>query len=110
MRCAAQSLTTPNTTYRERSKTNFIHCRTTSKLATKSGIISWHTDNPTVTSRPVERQLRPLLDEIGQERDVTSVVDAYQPSASSQISADGTTAYAMVTFALNDEITALIAR
>lgn len=65
----------------------------------KSGIIAWHTDNPTVTSRPVERQLRPLLDEIGQERDVTSVVDAYQPSASSQISADGTTAYATVTFA-----------
>ena len=63
-----------------------------------SGTIVWHTASGTVRAPAVENQLRQALTEIAKAPSVTSVTSPYASAEAGQISKDGHTAYATVTY------------
>jgi len=64
-----------------------------------SGTIVWHAGSGTVRAAVVEQQLSHALAEIATAPGVTSVTSPYASTGASQISADGHTAYAVVSYA-----------
>jgi RND superfamily putative drug exporter len=63
-----------------------------------SGTVVWHTTSGTVRSPGVETQLDHALDQIARGPGVTSVTSPYGSAGAAQISHDGHTAYATVTY------------
>ncbi|MFF9311946.1 MMPL family transporter [Streptomyces sp. NPDC014748] len=68
-------------------------------LGGDSDTVVWHTDSGTVRAADVEQTMTRTLDRIETLPGVASVVSPYQGRGAGQISADGHTAYATVTFA-----------
>ncbi|MER7516397.1 MMPL family transporter [Streptomyces sp. NPDC126499] len=62
-----------------------------------SDTIVWHTDRGSVRAAAVEERMTDVLDEVAELPGITSVTSPYE-SAPGQISEDGRTAYATVTF------------
>ncbi|GAA3390561.1 MMPL family transporter [Streptomyces roseoviridis] len=62
-----------------------------------SDTIVWHTDRGSVRAAAVEERMTDMLDEVAELPGITSVISPYD-SAPGQISEDGRTAYATVTF------------
>ncbi|MEV3927865.1 MMPL family transporter [Streptomyces sp. NPDC049944] len=67
-------------------------------LGGDTGTVVWHTPGSTVRDAGVERTMTRTLHTIGALPGVGDVADPYGTSAQGQISADGRTAYATVTF------------
>jgi len=67
-------------------------------LGGDSDTVVWHTSPGTVRSSDVEQTMTRALDKISTLPGVASVVSPYEGQGSGQISADGRTAYATVTF------------
>ncbi|MGQ4386116.1 MMPL family transporter [Streptomyces sp. SAS_270] len=67
-------------------------------LGGDSDTVVWHTTPGTVRSADIEQTMTRTLDRIADLPGVASVVSPYQGSGASQISGDGRTAYAVVTF------------
>ncbi|MFF9014612.1 MMPL family transporter [Streptomyces sp. NPDC014870] len=65
-----------------------------------SNTIVWHTDKGTVRAAGVEQRMTEMLDEVAELPGIASVTSPYGPgpAAQAQISEDGHTAYAAVTF------------
>ncbi|MET7467462.1 MMPL family transporter [Micromonospora sp. NPDC005686] len=61
--------------------------------------IVWQVDQGKVTDPAVQQRISAMLSEVSRVPEVTSVVSPYQPGNELQISADGRTAFATVTFA-----------
>lgn len=71
------------------------------RFPTRSGdvdTIAFKVSSGTVTADPVQRAIDTLLDDIATVPSVVSIVSPYAPEGASQISADGTIAYATVTY------------
>lgn len=60
--------------------------------------IVWQVDDGSVTDSDVRQRIEPMLDEVARQPDVGSVTSPYDPAGATQISADGSIAYAQVTF------------
>ncbi|MEV3858010.1 MMPL family transporter [Streptomyces sp. NPDC050095] len=69
-----------------------------SGLGGDSDTVVWHIDGSTVRAADVETAMSNTLAEIGKLPGVSSVVSPYATQGAGQISADGHTAYATVTF------------
>ncbi|MDI3386138.1 MMPL family transporter [Streptomyces sp. B-S-A8] len=67
-------------------------------LAGDSNTVVWHTDEGTVDAAGVQQTMTRTLDEIARLPGVASVVSPYHADGAGQISRDGHTAYATVTF------------
>ncbi|MER5179998.1 MMPL family transporter [Streptomyces sp. NPDC002896] len=67
-------------------------------LGGDSGTIVWHTDRGTVRAADVEQTMTRTLDRIADLPSVASVTGPYTGPGAAQISRDGRTAYASVTF------------
>ncbi|MDI3423223.1 MMPL family transporter [Streptomyces luteolus] len=67
-------------------------------LAGDSNTVVWHTDTGTVDAAGVQQTMTRTLDEIARLPGVASVVSPYHAEGAGQISRDGHTAYATVTF------------
>ncbi|MER6352266.1 MMPL family transporter [Streptomyces sp. NPDC001634] len=67
-------------------------------LAGDSDTVVWHTTPGTVRAADVEQTMTRTLDRIANLRGVASVTSPYEGSHNGQISGDGRTAYATVTF------------
>ncbi|MDI3408469.1 MMPL family transporter [Streptomyces cavernicola] len=68
------------------------------ELAGDSNTVVWHTDDGTVDAAGVQQTMTRTLDEIARLPGVASVVSPYHADGAGQISRDGHTAYATVTF------------
>ncbi|MFJ1585572.1 MMPL family transporter [Streptomyces sp. NPDC088197] len=60
--------------------------------------VVWHVDSGTVRDASVRARLDPALADIARQKDVGQVVSPYDPAGAAQISKDGRTAYATVTY------------
>ncbi|MGY0491618.1 MMPL family transporter [Streptomyces sp. WG-D5] len=69
-----------------------------SGLGGDSDTVVWHIDGSTVRADDVEKTMTNTLDEIADLPGVASVTSPYTAGGAGQISADGATAYATVTF------------
>ena len=63
-----------------------------------SATVVWQTSQGTVRDATVRERMTPVLDKIAKSPSVTSVTSPYEPRGARQISADGRTAYAQVSF------------
>nr|WP_308012130.1 MMPL family transporter [Streptomyces acidipaludis] len=76
--------------------------------------VVWHVDSGSVRSAAVRQRIEPVLARISHQKDVGTVVSPYDPAGAAQISKDGRTAYATVTYTKlgndmsNDQATLLI--
>ncbi|MEU6388980.1 MMPL family transporter [Streptomyces sp. NPDC046939] len=70
-----------------------------SGLGGDSDTVVWHMENSTVRAADVETAMSNTLTQIGELPGVSSVVSPYEDRGAGQISADGHTAYATITFA-----------
>ncbi|MFI0898848.1 MMPL family transporter [Streptomyces sp. NPDC020983] len=64
----------------------------------ESDTVAWHTDSGTVKDPAVKDRIVPMLEKIRHQKDVGQVVSPYDPAGATQISKDGKTAYARVTY------------
>ncbi|NJP42756.1 MMPL family transporter [Streptomyces sp. PRB2-1] len=64
----------------------------------ESDTVVWHTDAGSVKDPAVRDRIAPVLDRIRHQKDVGKVVSPYDPAGAAQISKDGRTAYATVTY------------
>jgi RND superfamily putative drug exporter len=64
----------------------------------ESDQVVWHTDSGSVRDAAVRERMTGVLDEIRHQKDVGQVVSPYDPAGAGQISKDGRTAYARVTY------------
>jgi RND superfamily putative drug exporter len=60
--------------------------------------VVWHTDTGSVRDASVRQRIDPVLAKIAKQQDVGSVGSPYGPAGAAQISKDGRTAYATVTY------------
>lgn len=60
--------------------------------------VVWHVDSGTVRDASVRQRIDPALAEIARQKDVGTVVSPYDKAGAAQISRDGRTAYATVTY------------
>jgi RND superfamily putative drug exporter len=60
--------------------------------------VVWHVDSGSVRDSAVRQRLDPVLAKIAEQKDVGQVVSPYDPAGAAQISKDGRTAYATVTY------------
>jgi RND superfamily putative drug exporter len=60
--------------------------------------VVWHVDSGSVRDNSVEQRIDPVLAKISRQADVGKVVSPYDPAGAAQISKDGRTAYATVTY------------
>ena len=60
--------------------------------------IVWHVDNGTVGDPAIQSRISAMLDEVARTPQVSSVASPYTTAGAAQISRDGRTAYATVTF------------
>ncbi|MFC7310392.1 MMPL family transporter [Streptomyces monticola] len=67
-------------------------------LSGDSNTVVWHTGDGTVNAAAVQQTMTRTLDEVAQLPGVASVVSPYHADGAGQISRDGHTAYATVTF------------
>ncbi|WP_338700825.1 MMPL family transporter [Streptomyces sp. Q6] len=67
-------------------------------LGGDSDTVVWHTDTSTVRAADVETAMSNALGQVAKLPGVSSVVSPYENAGAGQISADGRTAYATVTF------------
>ncbi|WP_407640302.1 MMPL family transporter [Actinacidiphila rubida] len=76
--------------------------------------VVWHVDSGTVHDASVRERITPVLAKIARQKDVGAVVSPYDPAGAAQISKDGRTAYANITYTKlgndmsNDQATLLI--
>ncbi|WP_433894359.1 MMPL family transporter [Streptomyces sp. CA-111067] len=64
----------------------------------ESDTVVWHVDAGSVRDAPVRQRITSMLDRIEHQKDVGQVVSPYDPAGSTQVSKDGRTAYATVTY------------
>ncbi|WP_238009342.1 MMPL family transporter [Dactylosporangium sp. AC04546] len=64
--------------------------------ATTTGKIAWHATAGSVTSAQVQQEIGGLLDEVGKQPGVVSVVSPYSEAGARQVAASADTAYAQV--------------
>jgi RND superfamily putative drug exporter len=60
--------------------------------------VVWHVDSGSVRDPAVRQRITPVLAKIAHQQDVGAVVSPYDPAGAAQISKDGRTAYASVTY------------
>ncbi|MEV6008099.1 MMPL family transporter [Streptomyces sp. NPDC051976] len=60
--------------------------------------VVWHVDSGTIRDAAVRSRIEPVLAKIAKQKDVGTVVSPYVPAGAAQISKDGRTAYATVTY------------
>ncbi|MDX6353885.1 MAG: putative drug exporter of the superfamily [Streptomyces sp.] len=60
--------------------------------------VVWHIDSGSVRDQSVRDRIDPMLAKIAKQEDVGQVVSPYDPAGAAQISKDGHTAYASVTY------------
>ncbi|HEY5833493.1 MMPL family transporter [Streptomyces sp.] len=60
--------------------------------------VVWHVDSGSVRDDSVRQRIDPMLAKVAQQKDVGTVVSPYEPAGAAQISDDGRTAYATVTY------------
>jgi putative drug exporter of the RND superfamily len=60
--------------------------------------VVWHVDSGSVRDSAVRQRLDPVLAKIAEQKDVGQVVSPYDPAGAAQISKDGRTAYAQISF------------
>ncbi|MFJ2957270.1 MMPL family transporter [Streptomyces sp. NPDC087270] len=60
--------------------------------------VVWHVDSGSVRDAQVRQRITPALTRIAHQKDVGAVVSPYDPAGAAQISKDGRTAYATVTY------------
>ncbi len=76
--------------------------------------VVWHVDSGSVRDASVRQRITPVLAKIAKQPDVGTVVSPYDPAGGAQVSKDGRTAYAQVTYTklgndmTNDQATLLI--
>ncbi|MCW2860571.1 MAG: hypothetical protein JWP48_2279, partial [Actinoallomurus sp.] len=63
-----------------------------------SATVVWQTSQGTVRDAAVRQRMTPVLDKIAKSPSVTSVTSPYDPRGTRQISKDGRTAYAQISF------------
>jgi RND superfamily putative drug exporter len=63
-----------------------------------SATVVWQTSRGTVRDAAVKRRMTPVLDKLAKSPSVTSVTSPYGPRGARQISKDGRTAYAQISF------------
>ncbi|WUH91362.1 MMPL family transporter [Streptomyces sp. NBC_00433] len=85
----------PNT---ESSKVMDLLDKAVHEQSGESDTVVWHVDSGSVRDAPVQQRITSMLDKIKHQKDVGQVVSAYDPAGSAQITKDGTTAYAKVTY------------
>ncbi|MEV6005378.1 MMPL family transporter [Streptomyces sp. NPDC051976] len=64
----------------------------------ESDSVVWHVESGSVRDASVRARIAPVLEKIAKQQDVGTVVSPYDPAGAAQISKDGTTAYATVTY------------
>jgi RND superfamily putative drug exporter len=64
----------------------------------ESDTVVWHVESGSVRDASVRQRIAPVLDKVRHQKDVGQVVSPYDPAGSAQISKDGRTAYARVTY------------
>ncbi|HEY3479685.1 MAG TPA: MMPL family transporter, partial [Streptomyces sp.] len=64
----------------------------------ESDTVVWHVDSGSVRDASVRARIAPVLAKIAGQQDVGTVVSPYDPAGAAQISKDGATAYATVTY------------
>ncbi|MGW5354350.1 MMPL family transporter [Streptomyces sp. NPDC004031] len=64
----------------------------------ESDTVVWHTDSGSVKDAAVKAKILPMLDKVRHQKDVGQIVSPYDPAGATQISKDGKTAYARVTY------------
>ncbi|MBM9504664.1 MMPL family transporter [Streptomyces sp. KK5PA1] len=60
--------------------------------------VVWHVDSGSVRDASVQQHITPMLAKIAKQTDVGTVVSPYDPAGAAQVSKDGRTAYATVTY------------
>ena len=60
--------------------------------------VVWHVDSGSVRDQSVRDRIDPMLAEVAKQKDVGTIVSPYDPAGAAQISKDGRTAYASVTY------------
>jgi putative drug exporter of the RND superfamily len=60
--------------------------------------VVWHVDSGSVRDPSVEQRIVPMLAKVARQKDVGTVVSPYDPAGKAQVSKDGRTAYASVTY------------
>ncbi|MFG1808920.1 MMPL family transporter [Streptomyces sp. NPDC049040] len=64
----------------------------------ESDTVVWHVDSGSVRDASVRQRIAPMLEKVRHQKDVGKVVSPYDPAGAAQISKDGRTAYATVTY------------
>ncbi|WP_329175391.1 MMPL family transporter [Streptomyces sp. NBC_01477] len=64
----------------------------------ESDTVVWHVDSGSVRDASVQQRIAPMLDKIRHQKDVGQVGSPYDKAGAAQISKDGRTAYATVTY------------
>ncbi|CAG7601029.1 Putative drug exporter of the RND superfamily [Actinacidiphila bryophytorum] len=64
----------------------------------ESDTVVWHVDSGSVRDASVRQRITPMLDKVRHQKDVGQVVSPYDAAGAAQISKDGRTAYATVTY------------
>ncbi|WP_344652987.1 MMPL family transporter [Cryptosporangium japonicum] len=74
--------------------------------AGESDTIVWHTDSGSVKDAAVQQRIESMLGQVADRSDIASVASPYTEQGAGQISQDGKTAYATVTFkgSVEDEV------
>ncbi|WP_225850046.1 MMPL family transporter [Streptomyces sp. HPF1205] len=60
--------------------------------------VVWHVDSGSVRDASVKQRITPMLAKVAKQKDVGQVVSPYDPAGAAQISKDGRTAYAKITY------------
>ncbi|SDO41328.1 MMPL family transporter [Actinacidiphila guanduensis] len=60
--------------------------------------VVWHVDSGSVRDQAVKARITPMLAKVAAQKDVGDVVSPYTPAGAAQVSKDGRTAYARVTY------------